>query len=184
MSDARRRNLREGVLGLHHRKSRDAESKSIRSNRHGRKRDALIAEPEREDERLTRASVSEVLRDIFKQGHRHDPNKDIEERRLRVGERGALKSDARKDAIHTLYMHARDFIVTEEQLNEAVEKAFTNADGSPKDQSIWDGDDPMTTADMLDPGRGWRKADDPNPREKLAAERMKKIAEELTGGKI
>ncbi|KAF2103082.1 hypothetical protein NA57DRAFT_52619 [Rhizodiscina lignyota] len=184
MADSRRKNLREGILELHHRKSREEKATNFRRAIHRARREALIAEPEREDERLTRPSVPEVLRDVFKQGHRYDPNKDFEERRLRVAEREALRSDARKDAIHTLYMHARNFITTEDQLNDAVENAFTRSDGTPNDQSIWEGDEPMTTADMLNPSRGPALRGQPNTKEGLAAERMKKIAEELTGGKI
>ncbi|MBE7182038.1 MAG: hypothetical protein INR71_12685, partial [Terriglobus roseus] len=81
------------------------------------------------------------------------------------------------------YMHARHFITTEPQLEAAVEAAFTHPDGRPKTDSFWqdEGTRPLTTQEMLGSTRG---ADANLTREERASGRMRKLAEELTGGKI
>lgn len=181
MADRRRQNLREGVLELHARRRREEKIRDSQRRAQAVDLRKRVEAPEREDERLTRPSVNEVLRDIFKrdQDWRGKP---ITERRANYEAHESAKSEARKDAIHTLYMHARHFITTEEQLNDAVEKAFTKDDGSPNTDSMWEGPGrPRTTTEMLAESTGPNKRLDTEAR---ASQRMKRIAEELTGGKI
>lgn len=188
MADRRRMNLREGILELHHRQKRETDEASRRHQRLVTARTEFENAPLRSDEVFTGASVTEVLRDIYKRDQYHR-NENIEAKRANVAKRAEKLEAEQADAIHTLYMHARDFITTEQHLNEAIEEAFTNDDGSPRDQSIWgefeDADRiPMTTTQMLARSAGVGGPGDARRKEAQATERMKRVAEKLTGGKM
>lgn len=183
MADKRRQNLREGVLELAARRSKDRRTARWTEQVQSEERKRRLALPEREDERLTRPSVNEVLRDVFKKNEHTWSGKPIEERRANYAAQQAVKSEERQDAIHSLYMHARSFITTEEQLDDAINKAFTKEDGTPIVDSVWDDFErrPQTAQEMVQAGSGSKSGDDVDRR---ATQRMKRIAEALTGGKI
>ena len=99
--------------------------------------------------------------------------------------------------MHTLYMNARNFITTERQLDAEILKAFPDGaheewrTASTYGTSIWNLDTPPTIADMLQAtSRRVRKdfsaagLTDQAEKYRLDQERMKRIAEELSGGKI
>jgi hypothetical protein len=98
----------------------------------------------------------------------------------------------RASRLHNLYINAREFIVEESQLDEAIEKAF----GTEEEPLGWDnrgnvgkrsegneglskfaGPLPEGTGDRLRKLHGGEGVG-------LAKERVKRVAEELTGGKM
>jgi len=127
-------------------------------------------------------------------GNLPDPNR--EARLAAASERVAAKAkmleEQRQNALHTLYMHARNFITTEAQLDAAIEKVFVerpwaHVPGKEKAVSIWDAEGtPPTVQDLLsDVNKTQRSAMLFHRGPAVATgKRMLKIAEELTGGKM
>jgi hypothetical protein len=107
------------------------------------------------------------------------------------------KRDSRRDALHTLYMHARTFITTEKRLAAEINRAFDHASdewGTPAmdGTNIWNKEAPATIAAMLqdDTTAGARQETGlaskrgAAMRYRVDQERLRKIAEALSGGKM
>ena len=184
----RRKNLREGLRSLKHRKDRtEARYRKIGSERTAL-HNAAVSAPERDDEYLSRATVM---------AHMLDPNVwrtqkeiDLPERKARYAARVAAKEDEKRNALHTLYMNAGEFIVTEEHMEKKVKEVFDEDKFYKKnpDMGIWDKSQvPEGVSDLLAMERGnYGSATEQatNQATELTAERLKRIAEEFTGGKM
>jgi len=190
MADTRRNHLREGLRELYNRKKANAAKVAGTSKARSRMREERLHAPQREDERLTSPTITESVRTLHS-GSVPDP--DREARLALKAERGKAKEMAReeqrKNALHTLYMHAREFIVTEQQLDAEIEKIFTEEPHAPGDRrnNIWESlNAPPTVGDMLSQiNNTQRKATKFHETgATLTGLRVKKIAEELTGGKM
>lgn len=201
MSEMRRRNLREGIKGLESRKIATERRLAEETQRRQQESQELLDAPEREDERLNAPSHGLDLEKLMN-GPLEDPNR---EARLAHKARNyhlhtAAKKADRLDHLHTLYMNARSFIVTPDQLDTAVEEAFGtpekpvnfggggfygSAEGSAA--SMWAQGAPSTIQNMLKSANkqvGNRALEGAaNPAE-INKERVRRIAEELTGGKM
>ncbi|KMU84239.1 hypothetical protein CIHG_02025 [Coccidioides immitis H538.4] len=145
----------------------------------------VLNQPSREDERLTSATIVQAM--VSKKNPiLPDPNAEarLAKSLANVAMKQQLKSEERMDAIHSLYMNARDFIITEEQLNEEIERVFPAGDNPEwmNDQrageNVWNLGPPPTVSSLV------HRKDDENSRWDLVQDRTKKIAEALTGGKI
>lgn len=120
-----------------------------------------------------------------------DPNREqrVAEMQARVEEKEARKRADRQDALHTLYMNARSFITNEKQLDEALDSAF-GTEEAPKTwgyqgPSVWHlerGSPFQGIADKMRKNTG--KAGDRTGFADETNQRLKRIAEELTGGKM
>ncbi|GAW11744.1 hypothetical protein ANO14919_010940 [Xylariales sp. No.14919] len=194
MAASRRENIRSGVRDLWERKKRfDAKRLAARTAKLAANKAAAMA-PEREDERLTRGSINEGTLQTFVA-----PDPLRFERGIASAARTAAiaadKSEARRDAIQTLYMNARSFIVSEAELEAAVNNEFADDHFDKMGQSragyrinnIWDSQsEPMSVARML---KELERNNDTLVTD-LTSEatrtlwRQKKVAEELTGGKM
>jgi hypothetical protein len=187
MAASRRGNLREGLVELYKRKREYDGAVAARSKDRQEERGRRLHALQREDERLTDPTIKEANR-ILQSGPIPDPNREarVAEKAARVQVKGAAREEQRKNALHTLYMHARYFITTEEQLDAKIEEIFKEL---PDDESdnIWENfDAPPTVQDMLSEiNKTETKATKfhAGPAQ-LTGKRMKKIAEELTGGKM
>lgn len=198
MAETRKKHLREGILELHNRKETMTRHVAIRSEQKGKERDRLINQAERVDERLTNASVPQAMK----------PGQGLQIAKTGIGARlksrrrlrqatERKKEEERRDAVHTLYMHARHFITTEGQLDAEIEKAFPEG-GNPEfatdtklGDNIWNRGSPATIAELLDANvsrvrKDFTKAGltEADHKFNIDQERMKKIAEELSGGKM
>jgi hypothetical protein len=198
MAETRKKHLREGLLELYNRKETMTRQVAIRSEQKGKERDRLINQAERIDERLTSATVPQAMK----------PGKGLQilraetggrrrSRRKRVVEGRERKEEERRDALHTLYINARNFITTEEQLDAEIAKAFPEG-GNPEfatdtklGDNIWNLGSPATIAELLDANvsrvrKDFTKAGltEADHKFNIDQERMKRIAEELSGGKI
>ncbi len=152
----------------------------------------LIAKPERDDERFTAPSI---LNSILPSNRSRLPDP---ERALRIASKQAnitiveaAKQEERRNALHTLYMNAGNFIVTEEHLNRVVDQVFDDntqfTNDSKNGLNIWNTGYPETVQEMLNQAnrRSGGKAIERNQGYgPVTKERMKRIGEELTGGKI
>ncbi|KAH0836041.1 hypothetical protein AYO21_02683 [Fonsecaea monophora] len=189
MAELRKTHLRSALKELHTRKTSIDTTIAARSAAKQRERTRLLSQAEREDVRLTNVSVPSAMRpqkihelSIEEELANYNARKAAHEARL------AAKHEDRLDKLHTLYMNSRTFITDREQLSAAIEKAFTTTG------SIWRKDGrPDTVEEMIKRGRD-RTADqgrggmmlfsDVNERALKDQERMKKIAEKLSGGKL
>ncbi|KAL8800026.1 MAG: hypothetical protein Q9182_005467 [Xanthomendoza sp. 2 TL-2023] len=192
ISEHRRRNLRESLVELRERKTKTDNRLDARTAAKQRERARLLNAPTPAHEKFTVASVLQSSLPL-KNGLQ-DPDREarIEQKKANFAAHDARKRAERRNALHTLYMNARDFIVTEEKLTEAVEKAFDPHSKQfdndyRRGLNIWNLGYPETAKTLLD-----RASSGENGRtmERLGGfggvmdERMKRIGEELTGGKM
>ena len=192
LADIRKESLREGVKELHARKVTSDAQHLAWIQQSGEKRTRLAMAPRREVDTLTETSVSKGVRD-FLAGKLPTPDKNIEARRRAYERRIAAQQQTRESRLHDLYTNARTFIVSEEQLDAAIEDAFGTEEnplgwdnrgqvglrttGYHDGLSPWNGPMPEGVGDMMNKLRSGEGVG-------LAKERMKKLAEELTGGKL
>jgi hypothetical protein len=190
MAENRRVNLQQGMSELLQRKKVSDKAMNMRSSAKSAVHEQLSTQPDRLDETLTRPSIHNSVARILSNDPTLTPSRSSRSTPDRYLAREARKSAERKTLIHSLYTHARSFIVTEEQMNDALEKAF-GTDENPvfwngNGNSIWStGKEPAGTQDMLNrdrvaqSGRGSAREV-----ESVAQKRMRRIAEEFTGGRI
>lgn len=191
MADSRRQNLHDGIRALHERKHNQQHAVAARSYRKQQDRDARLNAPQREDERLTNPTITEAVRDL-QLGPAADPQREsrIAEMKQRVEAKEAAREEARQNALHTLYMHARSFIVTEEQLNEEIDKIFVESPfPRAEDANVWEAFGVPLSIDVMVRGlegrqkTAYESSKAKNPAYK-AEDRMMRISEEFTGGKL
>lgn len=201
MSEARRRNLEQGLKGLKARTLHRRDLLRKKSSADNLERKHLHRAPEREDERLTAPSHGLDLEKLLHGGAPPDPTREArlkaKARNLHIATRA--KQAERLDHLHSLYMNARSFIVTPAQLDAAIEEEFGKDFRAPgayamemggSSQSMWNFGPPVTVQDMLNRanGSGGRFAVDVGGGGGMAAEvnsaRVRRIAEKLTGGKM
>ncbi|KAL1796236.1 hypothetical protein ACET3X_004776 [Alternaria dauci] len=191
LAEKRRENLKEGVKELHERKVTSEAQYLAKIQAIGAKRRELATAPRRQVDILTETSVAKGIRDYLTDSL--PPRPDITEaRRAAYKRRIARVHQVRASRLHDLYTNAREFIVDEQQLDEAIEAAFGTEDEpvgwnhkgtmGPRAEgheglSPWTGPLPEGVGDMLNKLRGGEGVG-------LAKERVKKVAEELTGGKM
>ncbi|EME89088.1 uncharacterized protein MYCFIDRAFT_160254 [Pseudocercospora fijiensis CIRAD86] len=201
MSEIRRQNLREGVSSLRVRQQKETRQMEARSAAKRADREKRLHAPEREDERLTAPSNNLDLDALFNKPI-PDPTREarLKRKRANVAARAHQKQKERMDSLHTLYMNARDFIVTPEQLDKAVDEAFGTPekpvrfgqsygqwDTFSQGKSIWTLGKPMSVQDMLNRANqapSSRAVEDASGTTAIRKERIRRIAEILTGGKM
>lgn len=193
IAESRRRNLKEGVKSLHARQQYEARREEARMQEKSEKHEAALNAPEREDERLTLPTHGLDLETLFNKAPQDPQREDrLATKRANVAQQAALKSAERLDHLHTLYMNAHKFIVTPQQLDAAVDEAFGTEERPAKfgvegalsgSISVWGDGKPASVQDMLAASQGGgRGAVQMKGGLELSRERMRRIAEELTGG--
>lgn len=191
-AEARRRNLREGLLDLSNRKQQTDRYLDTRSEKRQAERHVLLNAPEREDERLINPSVLQS-----EKATRHhflpDPNREarLARKRENLAKMEVMRQENRRNALHTLYVNAGDFITTGAHLDATIDKVFDDSDqfenDSKKGLNIWNLGYPETVQQLLAkanhvPGR--KAVESAEGTAGVTRERMRRIAEELTGGKM
>ncbi|KAI6713890.1 hypothetical protein JHW43_003544 [Diplocarpon mali] len=190
MAASRRTNLREGLVELHKRKKAIEAMEAHQSRCKTKARERALHAPQREDERLTNPTILKTTRTL-QSGPVPDPDREkrLAEKVARVQAKAIAKQEKRQNALHTLYMKARDFITTEEQLDAKIESIFIPDphEQHRMDDSIWNVvGAPTTVKDMLSSVNKTEKSAilfHASPAAQTG-DRMKKIAEEMTGGKM
>lgn len=191
LADKRREALKEGVKELHERKVTSEAQYMAKIQAIGAYRREVAMAPRREVDILTETSVSKGIRDFLTDSL--PPRPDISKARSRAYQRRMAKVQAvRTSRLHDLYTNAREFIVDEQQLDEAIDKAFGTEDSpmgwdvkgnmGPRSEgkdglSPWNGPIPEGVGEQLQKLKGGEGVG-------LARERVKKLAEEFTGGKM
>jgi len=203
MADLRRSHLRSGLSELQVRKTSLDKRTQLRSQMKRAESERLVHQAPREDERLTNASIPASMSPDIK--HHFSPAEALalhEQKMQNVARAASQKVAERTDQLHTLYVNAKNFITSEEQLLEAVKREFAPDRFGHNNKSMWDKRSdtgahnqrfskvgPEGIQDML-LGQGV-SGGTTEPRGALRdalarndAERMKKIGEKLSGGKI
>ena len=184
-SAARRRNLREGLVQLKERQVRTDRGLAAIKARKRAEYEQRINAPEREDEHLTTPSASATIKAL---GLPHVSSRgDIEARRKRYEASEALKREKRRDVLHNLYVNAKDFIVSMDDLDAKIEEEFNKEFYKVNpEHGIWDEQGiPDTTSWLLssslkNPGT----AADQGKSYTEVGERVQRVGRELTGGKL
>ena len=193
MTQLRKQHLRQGLAELHTRKQKQDRDLNVRSDTKSAERARLISQAEREDARLTNVSIPSAMDPDSKQMFTHEEAEEMQKRRSRhVEAHEAMKADAQHDALHTLYMNARNFITSEKQLLKKIEEEFDIKDfgghSSDPAKSYWDSQGPPDgIAQMVNRstmGRGKQSVGEKEDAWRRDQERMKKLAEGLSGGKM
>jgi hypothetical protein len=191
----RREVFAAGLKGLWERKDVQIRQAKARTAKRVAINKKASMKPERPDEILTRSTFGPPS--VLDTAVRLDPLRfeRAKEARERHEAITAAKAEARRDALTQLYVAAGDFIVDEQELEERINKifgpnAFPSAAGILGDsKSIWDtGLVPITVAEvraeMFTGGLDTENVGYGKSAEQKTAERQKKVAEELTGGKL
>lgn len=150
------------------------------------RRERILQQPEADDERLTRSSVVEAMQP---QKHAVLPDPNREERlalsTARTEAKKAEKIAQRQEDLHSLYMTARTFIMTEEQLAAEIDRVFPEGENKAwrndhqHGENVWNLGLPPTVQSIVS---GSRKNE--TARWDTMQERLKKIGEQVTGGKL
>ncbi|KAF2665111.1 hypothetical protein BT63DRAFT_85412 [Microthyrium microscopicum] len=193
MAEMRRTNLRQGITELYDRTIETEYSQDTREEHETLSKLKALGAPEGHDEVWTKPSVSKAIRDALRK-NRTQPviTPDMEPKKKETHER-LLKAEEeeRLQHLHSLYLHARNFITTTDQLAEEIEKVFGDDDNPIMwnyNPSVWALGKPLNSSEMmgLAPDIS-NESPDPLAVEKLNREmsvRMMRIAGQLTGGKI
>ncbi|KAI4203471.1 MAG: hypothetical protein LQ350_001809 [Teloschistes chrysophthalmus] len=192
LAEHRRRNLRESLHELKSRKVKQDKRLQARSTAKLELRERLLTAPTPAHEKHTTPSI---LSSALSTSYTMTPTERASLLALKKAnhERHASQKIAeRRNALHTLYTNARDFIVTEQALNEAVENVFHP--GNPqfdneakRGMNVWNLGYPETVRELLDTAN---KEDTGSSVQRqmgyagLTDKRMKRLGEELTGGKM
>ncbi|KYK56056.1 hypothetical protein DCS_08022 [Drechmeria coniospora] len=191
----RRVNLEEGLQALWIRRRR---RDSIRNATVGRKFEEhhkAAAADERQDDRLTRSTV---LGSILDTKTYPDPDRfsRVDRSRTKVMAKESTRREARRDAIMELYISASNFIVQESELEAEIDKIFTEDYFRKQSQAInrygatentWGiYGKPPSIANMLETttGTSTKLMDYYESEYDRSVKRQKRIAEDLTGGKM
>lgn len=192
LASSRRRLLRESLFELRRRKDRTDKAIAARKAIRRAEREQALNQPQREDDRLTSPTVIQAMKQ-FQVGILPDPDREarIAAKAAHVQAIQEQIKEKRKDLLHTLYMNARLFITTESHLDDEINRVFTSwpkewHSDAYKGRNIWNRGPPKTVQEMIHErskkGRSAMKQITEASRQ--TQDRMKRIAEELTGGKL
>ena len=190
MADVRRQNLREGLLELYERKQRTEKTASKRAIAKQVKRSRILHQPERKDETLTRQSIPEEFlkeKKLLQNGTLPDPSR---MERLVQSQKSLARVSSkhvhrRQRALQSLYMNARQFITTEAQLNAEIEKVFPDGENEAwrndhrPGENIWNMGPPFSINSIANAASSSETA-----KWDVSQERLKKLGEGITGGKL
>jgi hypothetical protein len=128
MAAKRRANLRDGLMQLKERKESIELKRAETLQERSRLREEKLAAAERDDVRLTLPSILSTTR--LQEKGLADPNRE-ERLREKAAKREAhllAKKQERQQLVHELYLNAGDFILTEQDLERAIEEQFREKD--------------------------------------------------------
>jgi hypothetical protein len=197
MAALRRSHLREGITQLLARKRWQENQQHLRSQMKQAESQRLVSQSPREDERLTNNTVPQAMSPDMPINFNTaaEAQGTYDRKMANVARVTAAQNTFKTDALHTLYMNSRNFITTEEQLRAAVVKEFDEkkfqADFGATSKSMWSYGPPDDIKALIDgqwtptsaqEGNRLRSLSDTTA--KRLQERVKRVAEKLSGGKI
>jgi len=195
MAENRRQNLEGSLQALWERRSASDKLRNTRVSRKFNEHNKAAAAPEREDDVLTRSTVLDAMLDteVYPDPQRFSR---ADRSRTKVLARDAAKREARRDALMELYISASNFIVQESELRAEIDRLFTEDYFRKQSQAVnrygatentWGiYGKPPSIANMLETSTGTstKLMDYYESEYDRSVKRQKKIAEDLTGGKM
>ncbi|KHN97690.1 uncharacterized protein MAM_04705 [Metarhizium album ARSEF 1941] len=195
LAESRRTNLKEGLDTLWLRRREMDRSRNERVSRRFHKHNKAGAAPERYDDKLTRPTVLTAIMDTKVYP---DPNRFscADRSRTKVIAKEKQKLEGRRDALMELYTSASNFIVHENELKAKIDEVFAedyfrkrSEDGHRHSTTgnVWGSyGKPPSIANMMDSaiGMSTRIMEADQTESDRSAKRQKRIAEDLTGGKM
>ncbi|OAA37462.1 hypothetical protein NOR_07161 [Metarhizium rileyi] len=195
MAESRRTNLKDGLDALWLRRQEMDKSRNELVSHKFNKHNKAGAAPERDDDRFTRSTILNAIMDT-----RVYPDPDrfarTERSRTRVLVKEKQKMEARRDALMELYTSASSFIVHENELKAKIDEVFAedyfqkrSEDGHRNGSTgnMWGSyGKPPSIANMMETaiGASTRIMEADQTESDRSAKRQKRIAEDLTGGKM
>ena len=180
----RRQNLRQGFTELKRRHDRAQARATALGEEKSADRQRRLYAPDTDDVRFTASTVL-ALANEDAAAHKKAA---LEQRRARYQRRVDAKQEERRVALHELYVNAQTFIVDEAGLEKKIAEAFEASDDAENEESsVWDEQGvPETVRWMLEQKRftADKVADDRASPVEVSKERLQRMAEELTGGRI
>lgn len=164
---------------------------SIRSRGKESHRQALLSAPLPPDEQHTQPSV--LSSSLSHRGTLPDPDRAarLEQKRRNVEAHEARKREERRNDLHVLYTNAQNFIVTEEALSKEVDRVFDDLEQFSTETrpglNIWNRGYPPKVKEMLQRsniGEASTAVQMESGHGALMNERIKRVGEELTGGRM
>ena len=193
LAESRRQALREGVNQLYERKVETDKRLSAQSKFNQERNKAFAMAPERQSDALTSTTVQKDILDYLADKLPSTRRAATPRQIARFQRLQARHEAVRKAHLHDLYTHARDFVVTEEQLDALIEKEF----GSEEEPIGWEAKtgEPLRGKDGVPAGDGpspWVAGPQDGVGEMMnrlrsgesidvAKERNRRVAEEFTG---
>ena len=209
MNTIRKSHLRTSLVDLHARKISDESRVARTSSSKQAERARILSQPPLPTDSLTATSTPTSLlpNPIPKPLTHPDPAALHASKQFNIIQHdlyGPRQTAGRAAALHDLYMTARTFITTEAQLNDAIEAQFPASGSNPQwattrqaGTSVWNRGPPPSVAKMLEEQTGTRAggkmgaafggrlgSDRGTAAHRRDQERLKRIAEELSGGKM
>jgi hypothetical protein len=189
VSTTRRELLREGMQDLFRRRVNAATS-DLATKRAKRQKDLeALNRPKADDEVLTEESIPKVVRDALAWKPQKINLSDEEKlaKRKEYDDTVERRIGRKMEAVHDLYLNAREFIIDPKQLNDEIEKVF----GPDDNPIVWEGMGYGTSPWKHGPPLGTSQlaavseiSNDLKLENEAARQRMLRIAGELTGGRI
>lgn len=140
MAARRRQNFREGIIELAEKKKAFDDKRARVLEKRAAERQELLNRKEREDVRLTLPSVLSTIKNA--EGFQ-DPDRRgrLKGSRTKLKKHIAAKLEARREQLHNLYLNASSFLLTDKQLDMAIDAEF--------DEILLDKTFPLTVSEML-----------------------------------
>ncbi|RPB21621.1 hypothetical protein L211DRAFT_752523, partial [Terfezia boudieri ATCC MYA-4762] len=123
MAARRRQNFREGIIELAEKKKAFDDKRARVLEKRAAERQELLNRKEREDVRLTLPSVLSTIKNA--EGFQ-DPDRRgrLKGSRTKLKKHIAAKLEARREQLHNLYLNASSFLLTDKQLDMAIDAEF------------------------------------------------------------
>lgn len=191
MAQTRRDNLRSGTDELYQRSEAQTHLLGARSEHKQDLQRRLIKTAEAKDKALAASSATpEFINQASLFAGRSEASLNAAKNRVKQIE--ARKATSRAEAVQELYMNARKFIVTEDQLDEVIKKTFPEGSNPAwktdveEGENIWNLGPPSSLADLVAATDRTTMADHEvsHAQQQITKKRLQKLAEEVTGGKM
>ena len=140
MATRRRQNLREGIIELADKERAFDDKRARVLEKRAAERQELLNRKEREDVRLTLPSVLSTIKNA--EGFQ-DPNRRgrLKGSKTKLNKQIAAKLEARREQLHNLYLNASSFLLTDKQLDMAIDAEFN--------EQLFEKIFPLTVSEML-----------------------------------
>ncbi|KAL9618381.1 MAG: hypothetical protein Q9160_006889 [Pyrenula sp. 1 TL-2023] len=196
MTTLRKSHLSEGLTELRLRKQTMTRQVGDRSREKTDERSRLLAQAEREDDRLTGSTIPvEMLPEHKSYQSQETIDALLAQKVTNTEVHQARRREERQDALHTLYVNSQTFITTEAQLNSTIDRVFPEGKHSTFDTkekygtSIWNQGLQPTIEGLVNRQKAglrskYSRRIGEGEKQTVNEERLNRIAEELSGGKI